>query len=69
MEIARMAKGFLPYSLDPRLLLPPDMRAWLADGHLALFVSDVIDALDLSAIFATSAKDDHRGRAATTPRC
>jgi hypothetical protein len=31
MEIACMAKGFLPYSLDPRLL-PPDMRAWLATG-------------------------------------
>ena len=68
MEIARTAKGFLPYSLDQRLLLPPDMRAWLADGHPALFVSDVIDALDLSAIFATHAKDDHRAARATPPR-
>ena len=67
MEIARTAKGFLPYSLDQRLLLPPDMRAWLADGHLALFVSDVVDALDLSAIFTTYAKDDHRGRAGYHP--
>jgi transposase len=67
MEIARMAKGFLPYSLDQRLLLPPDMRAWLADGHLALFVSDVVDALALSAIFASYVKDDDRGRAGYHP--
>ncbi len=29
---ARMAKGFLPYSIDQRLLLPPDMRGWLPEG-------------------------------------
>ena len=62
-----MAKGFLPYSLDQHLLLPPDMRAWLSDGHLALFVSDVVDQLDLSAIFATYVKDDDRGRAGYHP--
>lgn len=62
-----MAKGFLPYTLDQHLLLPPDMRAWLADGHLALFVSDVVDQLDLSAIFAAYAKDNDRGRAGYHP--
>lgn len=67
MGIARMAKGFLPYSLDQRLLLPPDMRAWLSEGHLALFISDVVEQLDLSAIFATYVKDDARGRAGYHP--
>ena len=47
-----MGKTFRPYELDQRLLLPPDMREWLPEGHLVLFVSDVVDALDLSAIFA-----------------
>ena len=47
-----MAKNFLPYSLDQRLLLPPDLRDWLPEEHLALFVSDVVEQLDLSAIFA-----------------
>jgi transposase len=47
-----MGKTFRPYELNQRLLLPPDMREWLPEGHLALFVSDVVDALDLSAIFA-----------------
>ena len=35
-----MAKGFLPYDVDQHLLLPPDMRSWLPEGHLALFVLD-----------------------------
>ena len=32
------------------LLLPPDMRKWLRDDHLALYVSDIVEQLDLSAI-------------------
>jgi transposase len=46
-----MDKTFRTYSLDQRLLLPPDMREWLPDGELALFLSDVVDELDLSAIY------------------
>jgi hypothetical protein len=34
--------GYLPYDIDQRLLLPPDMRAWLPEGHLALFLLDVV---------------------------
>ena len=62
-----MARGFLPYTLDQHLLLPPDMRAWLPEGHAALFVSDVVDALDLSAIFAACDTGDDRGRAGYHP--
>lgn len=62
-----MAKGYLPYTLDQRLLLPPDMRAWLPEGHAALFVSDVIDAMDLSAIHAVYETGDDRGRAGYHP--
>ena len=65
--LRRMAKGFLPYNLDQRLLLPPDMRAWLPEGHLALFVSDVVDELDLSEIYAAYAGKDDRGRAGYHP--
>jgi hypothetical protein len=28
-RVGRMAKGFLPYTIDQRLLLPPDLREWL----------------------------------------
>lgn len=45
-------KTFREYSPHQQFLLPPSLRDWLPDGHLALFVSDVVDALDLSAIFA-----------------
>jgi transposase len=41
---------FLPYNPDQQFLLPPDMRDWLPEGHLALFLSDMVDAMDLSAI-------------------
>jgi transposase len=43
---------FLPYEPEKPLLLPPDMRTWLPDDHLALFISDLVDSLDLSEIIA-----------------
>jgi transposase len=46
-----MNKTFRPYDLNQRLLLPPDLREWVPEGHLALFISDVVDELDLSTIF------------------
>lgn len=57
-----MSKTFRPYELNQRLLLPPDLREWLPEGHLALFVSDVVDALDLSAIFQVYEQGDGRGQ-------
>ena len=57
-----MAKGYLPYSIDQRLLLPPDMREWLPEGHLALFLSDVVDELDLGALYSERDMGDARGR-------
>jgi transposase len=57
-----MTKPFRPYSLDQRLLLPPDLRDWLPEGHLALFVSDVVDELDLSAIVGAYEHGDGRGQ-------
>jgi transposase len=62
-----MAKGYLPYSVDQRLLLPPDMREWLPEDHLALFVLDVVRELDLSAIKRAIEAKDPRGRAAYDP--
>lgn len=41
---------FKPYEPDKPLLLPPDIRKWLPDDHLALFISDVVDSLDLTVI-------------------
>lgn len=62
-----MARDFLPYDTDQQYLLPPDMREWVPEDHLIWFLSDVVDGLDLSAIFMTYRKDDLRGRPAYHP--
>jgi transposase len=48
-----MGKTFRPYDLSQLLLLPPDLRQWLRPDHLALYVSDIVEQLDLSAILNT----------------
>jgi transposase len=57
-----MSKTFRPYALNQRVLLPPDLREWLPEDHVALFVRDVGDALDLSAIFQAYEQGDGRGQ-------
>jgi transposase len=47
-----MGKVYRPYHPDEELLLPPSLRDWLPEKHLAYFVSDVVDNLDLSAMNA-----------------
>ena len=61
-----MKTRFRPYTLDQILLLPPDLRDWLPEGHLALFISDVVDTLDLSAIFGVYGS--RRGRPRGVPQ-
>jgi transposase len=55
-----MAKTFRPYVPEQELLLPPSVKDWLPDNHLAHFVSDLVDELDLSAIL-TPYEDEERG--------
>jgi hypothetical protein len=43
-----MAYNFLPDGRGQPFLLPPDLRDWLPEGHLAWFVLDVVDQLDLT---------------------
>ena len=47
-----MGKSYRPYYPDEELLLPPSLRDWLPENHLAYFVSDVADNLDLSRMDA-----------------
>ena len=55
-----MAKPYRPYVPEQDLLLPPSLRDWLPEDHLAFFVSDLVDHLDLSAITAIY-EDEERG--------
>ena len=45
-----MSKTFRPYKPDQIFLMPISMREWLPADHLAHFISDVVESLDLSAI-------------------
>jgi hypothetical protein len=47
-----MAASYLPYEPDQDFLLPPSLSEWLPEGHLAYFISDSVDALDLTAFHA-----------------
>ena len=42
-----MAFNFVACDRDQELLLPPSLREWLAEDHLAWFVLDAVDAIDL----------------------
>ena len=58
---------FLPYTPSQILLLPPDLRDWLEEGHLAYFILDVVEALDLCEIYA-SYDGSRGGRPGFDPR-
>jgi transposase len=63
-----MAKGFRPVDRDQQFLLPPDVRQWLPEGHLAWFVIDAVAALDLSRFAGRrTAAGSLAGRAAYDP--
>ena len=63
-----MARAFLPHNPDQQLLLPPDLREWLPEGHLASFVGDVMEDLDLSSILREYEREETRGRAGYHPK-
>ena len=62
-----MAKTYKTYLPDQDLLLPPSLRDWLPENHLAYCVSDVVDQLDLAAIEAVYEEED-RGQPPYHPR-
>ena len=47
-----MSKTFRPYDPEQAFLMPASLQDWLPKGHLAYFISDVVDHLDLSAIMS-----------------
>ena len=56
---AAVEKTFRPYDPEQVLLLSPVLSEWLPEGHLAHFVSDVVESgtLDLSAIYDSYAEE------------
>jgi len=48
-----MANDFRPYEPDQPHLLPVSPREWLPEGHLALFIADVLEQMDLRTVLNT----------------
>jgi transposase len=61
-----MAKTFRPYDPDQMLLMPPSLADWIPEDHLARFVRDVVETLDLSAVEAVYTEE--RGYPPYDPR-
>ena len=57
-----MPTSYLPYEPQQRRLLPDALQDWLPQGHLAYFISDSVDSLDLSAFHARYAKGGPRNQ-------
>jgi transposase len=62
-----MGKCFRSADVNQALLLPPSLHDWLPEKHLARFLVDVVDALDLGAIYDSYEEKDGRGQAAYDP--
>jgi transposase len=61
-----MAQNFLPCDREQVFLMPPNLREWLPENHLAWFVIDAVERLDLTAFYAAYRLDE-QGRAAHEP--
>ena len=61
-----MAQNFLVCDREQDLLLPPSLREWLPDDHLAWFVLAAVEEMDLTGFYAAYRQDGH-GRAAHDP--
>ena len=44
-----MAYNLLRCERDQSYLMPPSMRDWLSEGHLAWFIVDAVGQIDLRA--------------------
>jgi transposase len=62
-----MEKRYKSYEPEQSLLFPPNIKDWLPEDHLAYFVADVVDQLDLSEIEAVY-ESDTRGQPPYNPR-
>lgn len=63
-----MARDFKAVDRDTPMLLPPDLREWLPQDHLAYLVLSVVEQLDLSAVICAYRRGVWVGRRSTR-RC
>ncbi len=61
-----MGQSFIACDREQSFLMPPDVREWLPEGHLAWFVIDAVAEMDLDAFYAVY-RQDGRSRPAYDP--
>src|SRR6476660_7316208 len=61
-----MPQNFLACDREQELLLPPSLREWLPENHLAWCVIDAVGEFDLAAFYGAY-REDGWGRAAHEP--
>jgi transposase len=61
-----MAQNFLSCDREQELLLPPSLRDWLEEDHVAWFVLDAVGTIDLAEFYGVYRADGH-GRSAHDP--
>jgi transposase len=62
-----VAQNFIEADREQPFLMPPDLRDWLREDHLAWTVLDAVAEMDLFAFYADY-RSDGRGRAAYDPQ-
>src|SRR5260370_34054070 len=62
-----MGKSLWLGELDQGLVLTPSLHDWLPEKHLARFLVDVVEAMDLDEIYASYEEKDGRGQSAYAP--
>jgi len=61
-----VAQNFIGCDREQAFLLPPSLREWLPEDHLAWFVIEAVEEMDLGEFYADYRSDGH-GRAAYEP--
>jgi transposase/IS5 family transposase len=56
-----MPSNYRAYQPEQSYLLPPSLSDWLPEEHLAFFISEVVDEMDLSAFYGRHEESDPRG--------
>lgn len=62
LRLQGMSTSYVPYNPEQQHLLPHALQDWLPAGHLAYFISDTVDSLNLSAFHARYAGGGSRNQ-------
>ena len=57
-----MSTSYLPYLPNQQYLMPCALQEWLPEGHLAYFIGDTVDSLNLNAFHARYADGGSRNQ-------